>query len=212
MEQNESRPYAFTGHFSTFRGRIVSDILLCSPDSGNPNSVHVRAMWDTGCSQSIVSRRVAEFLSLRSNGQLTFRSPFGGSRVCSLAETCICIVLGGARVNITVGIADDPCPDLDCDVVLGLDFITLGDFALTHDDEQIVLSFCYPPAGAPIDYSILTPRCSNEPVVIESCTIDESNAVESRRRGLIMLDYYEETASAIRKRKEQHYGRADKPE
>ena len=68
------------------------------------------------------------------------------------------------------------------------------------------------PAGAPIDYSILTPRCSNEPVVIESCTIDESNAVESRRRGLIMLDYYEETASAIRKRKEQHYGRADKPE
>lgn len=203
MEQIDSRPYAFTGYFPVYRGRIVSDILLCPPEAGNPNAVRVRAMWDTGCSQTIISQRVADFLTLRRTGSRVFRSPIGGRAVSNVAEAKVCILLGAARIKLEVGIIDKPNSDLDCDVTLGLDFITMGDFAFTHNDAQLVLSFCYPPLKCPTDFTVLAPLFSAGKPELEVCDIDESNAVECRRRGLIMLDYYEEAAIEMRKRKEE---------
>lgn len=203
MKQNDSRPYAFTGYFPVYRGRIVSDILLCPPEAGNPNAIRVRAMWDTGCSQTIISQRVADFLALRHTGSRVFRSPIGGRAVSNVAEARVCILLGAARIKLEVGIMDKPNSDLDCDVTLGLDFITMGDFAFTHHQSQLVLSFCYPPVGYPADFTVIAPKFSGKKVEVESCEINESEAVECRRRGLIMLDYYAEAAKELMKRKEK---------
>lgn len=190
----DSSPYAFSGHFPVYRGRIVSDILLCSPEAGNPNAIRIRALWDTGCNNSILSKRAADFLMLKPSGERSFRTPFGGSRMKEMTEAEICIVLGGCRILLNVGIDDSPNSDPDCDITLGLDFITQGDFAITHDGLQLVLSFCYPPIGCPTDYTILAPKLFNGVVLTESCEINECDAVESRRRGLIMMYYYEELA------------------
>lgn len=194
MKADDTKPYAFTGYFPVYRGRIVSDIMLCSPDEGNPNSIRVRAMWDTGCSQTVISQRVADFLSLRPTGSRVFRSPLGGSKLSDLTEAKVCILLGAARVKLEVGIIEKPNSDLDCDVTLGLDFITMGDFAFTHHQSQLVLSFCYPPVGFPADFTLIAPKFSVKKVQVESCEINESEAVECRRRGLIMLDYYAEAS------------------
>ena len=192
--ETERQPYAFTGRFNMFRGRIVSGIVICSPDDGSLISTRVRALWDTGCSQSLVSNRVADFLRLKPCDTQRFRSPFGGSEVCDVAKVRICIVLGGARVPIEAGITTNPNSDPDCDITLGLDFITKGDFALSHDGEVLFLSFCYPPAGAPTDYTFIAPKLLKEPVVTEYAEIDESSAVESQRRRLAMMDYWDELA------------------
>lgn len=192
--KTEEKPYAFTGHFSMFRNRIVSDILLCSPEEGNPNSVRVRALWDTGCSKTLVSRRVADFLNLPAGGTMLFRSALGVSKSCELNQAKVCVVLGGARVNLEVGVNEHPNSDPDCDVTLGLDFITQGDFAISHDDEQLVLSFCYPPLNAPILYDRWSREFRNDSVV-ESIEVNEMDAVESRRRQLIMLDNMKECKS-----------------
>lgn len=191
---SDSYPYAFTGHFPFYRGRIVSDILLCSPESGNPNAIRIRALWDTGCNNSIVSKRAADFLMLNPSGERMFRTPFGISRMKKLAEAEICIVLGGCRILLNVGIDDAPNSDPDCDITLGLDFITQGDFAITHDGQQLVLSFCYPPIGCPTDFSVLAPKFWGGSVRTESCEINECDAVESRRRSLILMDYFKELA------------------
>ena len=197
MAPDDSKAYAFTGYFPVYRGRIVSDIMLCSPDEGNPNSIRVRAMWDTGCSQTVISQRVADFLSLRTTGTRVFRSPLGGSKLSNLTNAKLCVVLGAARVKLEVGIVEKPNSDLDCDVTLGLDFITMGDFAFTHHQSQLVLSFCYPPVGYPTDFTLIAPKFLTEAVDVECCEINESEAVECRRRGLIMLDYYAEAAKVM---------------
>ena len=189
-----SSPYAFTGKFPFYRGRIVSDIYLCSPEEGNPNAIRIRALWDTGCSNSIVSKRAADFLCLKSSRERSFRTPFGGASLKKMAEAKICVVLGGCRILLDVGIDDSPNSDPDCDITLGLDFITQGDFAITHDDQRLVLSFCYPPVGFPADFTVILPRTHSGKVETETCEIDEKDAVEYRRRGLIMLDYYNEVA------------------
>ena len=197
MAPDDSKAYAFTGYFPVYRGRIVSDIMLCSPDEGNPNSIRVRAMWDTGCSQTVISQQVADFLSLRTTGTRVFRSPLGGRKLSNLTNAKLCVVLGAARVKLEVGIVEKPNSDLDCDVTLGLDFITMGDFAFTHHQSQLVLSFCYPPVGYPTDFTLIAPKFLTEAVDVECCEINESEAVECRRRGLIMLDYYAEAAKVM---------------
>lgn len=190
----EIKPYAFTGHYTVFRNRIVSDIWLCSPDEGNTNATRIRALWDTGCSNSIISKRVADFLNLPSVGVGSFRTPFGTVRTCEMMRVKVCVVLGSERLTIDVGVHEKPNSDLDCDITLGLDFITQGDFAITHDDGQLVLSFCYPPIGAPADFAVIAPQLSSEIVTTEVSVIDEERAVENRRKKLAMFDYYKETA------------------
>lgn len=177
-----------------FRGRIVSEIVICSPDDGSLVSSRIRALWDTGCSQSVISKRLAEFLRLRPDGTQRMRSPFGGSAVCDVAKVRICIVLGGIRIPIDAAINPIPNSDPDCDITLGLDFITLGDFAISHDGQALTLSFCYPPAGFPLDFTQLLPLVSKESVITESSVIDESAAVESNRRKLVMMDYMKDLA------------------
>lgn len=193
METKE-RPYAFTGCFNMFRGRIVSEIVISSPDDASLVSTRIRALWDTGCSQSVISKRVADFLRLQPDGIQRMRSPFGGSAICDIAKVKICVVLGGIRIPIDVAINPDPNSDPDCDITLGLDFITLGDFAISHDGEALTLSFCYPPAGFPLDFTQLLPEVSKDSVVTETSVIDESTAVESNRRKLVMMDYLKELA------------------
>ena len=189
------KPYAFTGRYTMYRNRIVSDVWLCSPEEGNTNATKIRALWDTGCSHSIISKRVADFLSLPTVGVNKFRSPFGGVRMCEMTRVKVCVVLGAERLTIDVGVDDRPNSDLDCDITLGLDFITQGDFAITHDDGQLVLSFCYPPIGTATDYAVIVPKLSAGLVNTEVCVINEENAVEYNRRKLIMLDYYKEAHS-----------------
>lgn len=200
--EKDCSPYAFTGRFTMFRGRIVSDIILCSPDEGNPNAIRIRALWDTGCSKTIISKRAADFLDLPGAGSIVYKSPFGGANPCELRQAKVCIVLGAARLPLDVGVNDKPNSDLDCDITLGLDFITQGDFALTHDDQQLILSFCYPPLDAPIFYDKWSKKFRPESEV-ESIVINEKRAVESRRRQLIMLDYYKEAHEDKHRRKNE---------
>lgn len=186
----KEHPYAFTGRFNCFRGRIVSDLIICSPDDADIISTRIRALWDTGCSQSIISKRVADFLRLSPEGTQRFRSPFGGAKVCDVTKVKICVVLGGIRVPIEVAINCEPNSDPDCDITLGLDFITMGDFAISHDGEALVLSFCFPPVGAPTDFTYISSVISKDPVMTEYKEIDESSAVETNRRKLVMIDYW----------------------
>ena len=197
----QEHPYAFTGRFNMFRGRIVSEIVICSPDDAELVSTRIRALWDTGCSQSIISKRVADFLRLQPDNKQQFRSPFGGTAICDVAKVRLCVVLGGIRIPIDAAINTKPNSDPDCDITLGLDFITMGDFAISHLGESLFLSFCYPPVGAPTDFTLIAPRLLKEHVLAECAEIDESSAVESNRRKLIMMDYWDEVAEKKRKKK-----------
>lgn len=194
---SQEHPYAFTGRFNMFRGRIVSEIVICSPDDAELVSTKIRALWDTGCSQSIISKRVADFLRLQPDNKQQFRSPFGGTAICDVAKVRLCVVLGGIRIPIDAAINTKPNSDPDCDITLGLDFITMGDFAISHLGESLFLSFCFPPVGAPTDFTLIAPRLLKEHVLAECAEIDESSAVESNRRKLIMMDYWDEVANKI---------------
>lgn len=188
MEQ--MRQFAFTGHYPVFRDRIVSPIYVSSPEEGCPIGVKAKAAWDTGSSATLVSRRVADLLSLPYDGRaVELRSGLGGKGYGSAATARMKIMLGSASITMQVLVLDKPYSDMDCDVLLGLDFMMQGDLSITHDGEQLVLSFTYPPIGIPVDYTEFVPRMVPGTAVERVADLD-SDGNERFRRNLILDDYF----------------------
>lgn len=155
--------FAYTGRFPVFRDRIVSTVKIASDGSGMVSSAEVRCLWDTGASFSLLSKSVADCLGLEpSDDIIPARGPFGASRVLGCKYAYVFLVLGAIPVRVRVAIDERPCSEDDCPLVLGLDFITKGDFALTHDGQQLMFSFCYPPV-MPLDFTDILPRLGLDP-------------------------------------------------
>ena len=187
-----SSQFAFTGYFPVFRDRIVCPLYIGSPDEGNPVGLKVKSVWDTGASVSIVSNRVADMLNLHKGPVKRMRGAFGSEVSCPRSEAKVKIVLGTQSILLNVLVAELPHSDVDCDILLGLDFITLGDFAFTHDGEQLLMSFTYPPINAPIDFSTLVPRLFPN-TVSETVEDLDSDGNERFRRNMIVGRYFEES-------------------
>ena len=122
----------------------VEDIL-----SGHTHSMVVtsRALWDTGSTQSCISSRLVKKLGLKVYQRREFQTPTG------------IVALEMYRVNISLDNKEIPglivpCIDLDenVDFLIGMDIITLGDFAVTNMEERTTFSFRIPSAET-IDFT-----------------------------------------------------------
>lgn len=160
--------FAYTARFPIFRDRIASIIYVSSTRSGCLHPVPFRCMWNTGASMSAVSPQVAQMLRLQvSNERVQLRSGLGGRAEAEVRVAYIHLVLGAIPLRLKVAVVDKPCSDPDIDVVLGLDLIMQGSFALSYDGAQLMFSFCYPPAPIPIDFRDLLQHLGFDPAVVE---------------------------------------------
>lgn len=183
--------FAFTGRFPVFRGRVVSPLYIGSPVEGNPRGIKVKAVWDTGASMSLVSKEVADLLKLPVGESSEIRGAFDSKCNCPKSVARLMIVLGAQTITHNVQVAERPHCDLDCDVVLGLDFITLGDFALSHDGKQLLMSFTFPPINVPLDFASMVPRLIPHTFFDTEEDVD-SDGNEQFRRELIVDSYFAE--------------------
>jgi hypothetical protein len=124
---------------------IVTDTRISSPFNPHlpPNPAPLlrtfRAIWDTGATGSVISQRVVQECGLKPVGVAQVSSVAG----LSLSEVYLINIflpneVGFANVTVTVGNMGVT------DVLIGMDLINKGDFALTHKDGKTVFSFRYP--------------------------------------------------------------------
>lgn len=117
----------------------VSAGFLDAPDNNAVEFLPYKAIWDTGATNSVIDKKVAEELGLIPNGIRQVYHANGSERVNSYKVN---IVLPNnimvQMVNVTEG-------DLNgAQVLIGMDIISLGDFALTHRNNGTVFSFQVP--------------------------------------------------------------------
>jgi hypothetical protein len=103
-------------------------------------------IWDTGATNSVISQKVVNECALK---------PIGMTKVHSATEVTECETflvsiilpnkLGVPTVKVTKGLI------AECDVLIGMDIIGSGDFAISHPDGQTIFSFRLPSSGA-IDF------------------------------------------------------------
>jgi hypothetical protein len=121
---------------------------LCQIMELRSEETESRALWDTGANRSCISARLAHRLGLiRIDTSDT--AGVGGvlSSFVHLADIGLPNRISIRNVRVTEFIDDD-----DFDVIIGMDILTCGDFALSNYGRKTVISFRIPSQKPPIDF------------------------------------------------------------
>jgi len=118
------------------------------PSNSPPSLKEYAAIWDTGATNSVITKKVAAECDLKPIGMARMHTA-GGERDCPVYFVSIYLPnnAGITQVRVT------ECDELvgEAEVLIGMDIINLGDFAISNKDGKTVFSFRMPSTGV-IDF------------------------------------------------------------
>jgi hypothetical protein len=148
MNKQPSRYHSFTSRYDGISNQLVSKVKIASaiePD-GNDNfefsdEFKFDALWDTGAMCSLITPHVAKRLGLISLGKQLMRTPSGETQT----EVYYINVLLPNNCSIHRVKALEGIP-AGFDMLIGMDIIGLGDFAVSNYAGKTMFSFRIPSA------------------------------------------------------------------
>jgi hypothetical protein len=108
-----------------------------------------RAMWDTGSTGCCISQNLADSLGLTSIASLDLVSAHGSKP----SDVYILDILMPDGILVKNVIAAEIIPSGAFDMIIGMNIISLGDFAISNENGKTVMSFRLPSSNLPIDFS-----------------------------------------------------------
>lgn len=151
-----STPFlAFTAKSTGLPKRILTDVEVWpafdpdAPPEPLPASVTVRALWDTGATGSVIASSLAQDLALPRVGKGPVRHGGGeDDRYRYLVNLGL-----PNRVAVPGVLVSDQPDNPDFQVILGMDVITFGDFAITNTGDRTWVTFRVP-SSSRTDYVV----------------------------------------------------------
>ena len=136
---NNAITYRFNGS-----ARKITTPMSVSMPNGNP--LEVVAIWDIGATNSVITLDVAKRLNLCSEGSTVINGVTGSQVVDSYLVTFT--LPNGFSKDI---FATSCTAAIGCDVLIGMDIISMVDFAITSGQNGTTFSF-KTPHGKEIDF------------------------------------------------------------
>lgn len=161
-------PVAFTVTANHGRLReLITDIKVSEPIFGTSIAENdkrlfkTKALWDTGATNSVITKDTVSKLGILPISK-TIASHAGGESTVNVYLINIYlpnkIIIPGVRVT--------ECENKDnFGVIIGMDIITLGDFAVTNLNQNTVFSYRFPSSEV-IDF-VKHPIPKKEPIIVE---------------------------------------------
>lgn len=133
---------------------LITDAWICpafdpatTSDADKPKMVQFRGLWDTGATNCVVTQRVVDACGLKAYTVKKMKGAYGTATERDAYYVNLRLLNGVELPSITVTHGD-----LDgFDLLIGMDVITLGDFAITNDGGKTLFSFRIPSCHT-IDY------------------------------------------------------------
>lgn len=157
-------PYQSPKSFTVFSTGI-SNVLTCSVGISKPfksdqdysinnhspinYKKYFTAIWDTGATRSVISSKVVQECGLSPTGMAKVFTA-NGEMVANVYR--LSVFLPNKIVFPYVAVTEGKIADTE-DVLIGMDIINSGDFAVTNFDGQTVFSFRIPSCGM-IDFTM----------------------------------------------------------
>ena len=148
------RPEAFT----LYGDRLMSSIIyplsmrqsyrLCLDYRLLCQQANVRALWDTGATGSCVSQGLARRLGLKTIDMC----PVCGVSGTTLSPVYSIDILLPSNVEIPNLRVTEFMDNGSFEVIIGMDVMTLGDFAISNSGGKTTVSFRIPPSDSPVDF------------------------------------------------------------
>jgi hypothetical protein len=134
----------FTWEYETKVNVLITDIQVAAPfdeasPPESPPSETFQAIWDTGTVNTAISSRIVQTYKLQSTGTTDVITVIGKARKPTYAVSL--------WLPNKIHIAKIPVAETEimgADVLIGMDIISLGDFAVTYRHGKTVLSFRIP--------------------------------------------------------------------
>lgn len=136
---------AFTVKYSNFNGRIITQEQILH----NEECIPVQTAWDTGSTYTCISRELAEKLSLSTVETDKLSTAYG--KISSNMYDIQVILNDDLLIPIRV-LEQDYIHQEGIDLLIGMDIISEGDFAISTFDNVTCFSFRIPSRGL-IDFS-----------------------------------------------------------
>lgn len=131
---------AFTSTCSGISRQLINKATIYTGDE----SIEISAQWDTGATGTCISHEVVNRLKLDPTGMVTIHTPSGEKDVMTYLVN---ILLPNNVSVIDAQVMDSEIGGQGIDLLIGMDIISLGDFAVTNFDGQTVFSFRTPSRG-----------------------------------------------------------------
>lgn len=135
---------SFTCEYTGIVPRLITECGVCEayidvPGGQHPNGFKVRALWDTGASCTTISKNIVRELGLIPIG---FGDVFhaGGSGKAGVYK--INVLLPNNIEFPAIRVLDSDLYGFD--ILIGMDIISQGDFAVTHSDGKTTFTFRIP--------------------------------------------------------------------
>lgn len=141
--------HAFTYRYSSLVRQLRSEIDICA----NNKQYRDIALWDTGASGTCISMKVVNELSLISTGKETILTPGGSKQVNTYL---VDIILPNHVYIKDVKVCDSDIGAQGIGVLIGMDIILHGDFAVSNINNKTAVSFRVP-SKSEIDF---VPGCN----------------------------------------------------
>jgi len=138
----EKKPGHGLSFTATFNGISRSLLTLVKVESAiNTNDkAEIKALWDTGAGCSLIRPEVAARLNLKVLSKTIMSTPSDKDVPTNIYQINI-ILPNGAKIVDVLALEGTPN---GCDMLIGMDVINLGDFAVTNNNGHTVFSFRIP--------------------------------------------------------------------
>ncbi len=152
MSKLKTFHHAFRTRYDTRVRALVTESKIAKPSAIDPSNqkefFDFKALWDTGATNTVITKKVIDKLSLIPTGKIKSRGVHGEKVV----DTYIIDLVLPNRVLIAdVKVSEAELMGDDIDVLIGMDIIQIGDFAIANSEDKTTFSFCIPPHKNPID-------------------------------------------------------------
>lgn len=137
---------AFTCKWKGFIRHLRTDVVISTGDK----VLNGIALWDTGATSSCISQNVINKMCLIATGRMNVLTPQGSMQV---GTYLVDIFLPNKVLIKDVSVCGSNIDNQNLDMLIGMDIISLGDFAITHSGDTTVFSFCTPSKKA-IDFAL----------------------------------------------------------
>lgn len=116
----------------------------------NGKQINSLGIWDTGATNSVITKSAASMLGLKPVGRATVRGVNGENDVNVYV---LKIELNNKQITLTTRVTE--CEELSADcgicMLIDMDIITMGDFVITNFENKTTMSFICPSQKS-IDY------------------------------------------------------------
>lgn len=126
-----------TEKYEKIQKRLISSAVVES----SSNVIPVKAQWDTGATGTCISKELVDKLNLLPTGKVKVSTPSG---IGTMNKYIINLILNNEVRIPNLIVMDSEIGKQGIDVLIGMDIISIGDFAVSNFEGRTQFSFRIP--------------------------------------------------------------------